>query len=56
MILDTLGQLLGMLQAMLISIPLENPLSYLYVILDLLSKLWVAGNAPAGGTSDVLPF
>lgn len=55
MILDLFGQIFQSAQALLIPIPLDNPLSVLYVIFDLISKLLLAGNTTSGGGS-TLPF
>ena len=56
MVLDILAQLSQTAQAFLIPIPLDNILAKLYVVLDLLAKLFLAGNAPATDPLDFLPF
>ena len=41
---------------MLVPIPVDNALAKLYVILDLLSKIFLLGNLPEGGFLEILPF
>ncbi|MBI2435094.1 MAG: hypothetical protein HYV26_19735 [Candidatus Hydrogenedentes bacterium] len=56
MLLDVLNQVYQAALALLIPIPLDNIYAKLYVILDILSKIFLFGNDPANGGLDFLPF
>lgn len=49
MILDILSRLFTLGRALLIPIQLDNALSAVYVVLDLLSKIFLLGYSPEGG-------
>lgn len=55
-LLDVLNQVYQAALALLIPIPLDNIYAKLYVILDILSKIFLFGNDPANGGLDFLPF
>ena len=56
MLVDILSRLYQIGIGMLVPIPVDNALSKLYVILDLLSKIFLLGNLPEGGFLEILPF
>ena len=55
MLLDILGRVAQSAQALVITIPTDNALGKLYVLLDLLSKLWLLATGAEGDVS-ILPL